>query len=90
MTSFLSDSFLADNDGFGAQTYVLGSASSKTAIALAWLLSNQSRGRVTGFTSPRNRGFVEGLGFYDAVLTYDDVKSLPTDEIGSASWRASV
>lgn len=77
LTSFLVDSFLADHDGFGAETYVVGSASSKTAIALAFLLSSGSRGRVVGVTSPRNREFVTGLGLYDEVITYTDVKSIP-------------
>jgi hypothetical protein len=79
LTSFLVDSFLSDHDGFGANTTVIGSASSKTAIALAFLLSRQGRGRVVGVTSPRNVAFVEGLGFYDETLVYDDVKSLPAD-----------
>jgi hypothetical protein len=79
MTSFLVDSFLADHDGYGAQNYVVGSASSKTAIALAFLLSRQGRGRVVGVTSPRNREFVEGLGYYDETIGYEDVKSLPAN-----------
>lgn len=79
MTSFLVDSFLADHATFGAETYVIGSASSKTGIALAFLLSQQERGRVVGITAARNREFVASLGFYDEVLPYDDVKSLPAD-----------
>jgi hypothetical protein len=79
LTSFLVDGFLADHDGFGAETFVIGSASSKTGIALAYLLSEQSRGRLVGITSPRNREFVESLGHYDQVLGYDEVKSLPAD-----------
>ncbi len=76
MTSFLVDGFLDDNQGFGAETFVIGSASSKTGIALAFLLSRQARGHVVGVTSPRNREFVESLGFYDETIGYDDVKSL--------------
>lgn len=80
MTSFLVDSFLADNDCFGARTCVIGSASSKTAISLAWLLSHAERSaRVVGVTSPRNRAFVEGLGYYDAVVEYADAKTLPAE-----------
>jgi NADPH:quinone reductase-like Zn-dependent oxidoreductase len=77
LTSFLVDAFLADHDGFGAETYLVGSASSKTGIALAWLLSQASRGRVVGVTSPRNREFVLGLGCYDQVIGYDEARSLP-------------
>lgn len=79
LTSFLVDSFLADKDGFGASTYVIGSASSKTAIALASLLSARSAGRVVGITSPRNQEFVTSLGYCDEVLPYSDVKALPAD-----------
>ncbi|MFQ5698395.1 MAG: DUF2855 family protein [Myxococcota bacterium] len=78
MTSFLVDHFLADHEGFGAETYAIGSASSKTAIALAALLARRGRGRVLGFTSPRNLAFVRGLGFYDDVLPYAQVESLPS------------
>jgi NADPH:quinone reductase-like Zn-dependent oxidoreductase len=77
LTSFLVDAFLADHEGFGAETFVIGSASSKTAIALAFLLSSQARGRVVGVTSSRNQEFVAGLGLYDEVITYPNVKSLP-------------
>src|SRR5215470_5140130 len=43
MTAFLLDDFITDNDGFGARTVVLSSASSKTAIGLAFLLSRNQR-----------------------------------------------
>ncbi len=78
-TSFLVDSFLADKKGFGAERYVVGSASSKTGIALAYLLQEQGRGRVIGVTSPRNRAFVEASGFYEQVIGYDEVDSLAAD-----------
>jgi len=77
LTAFLVDAFLSDHDGFGAERYVVGSASSKTGIALAWLLARESRGRVVGVTAPRNREFVQGLGCYDQVIGYDEVKTLP-------------
>jgi hypothetical protein len=79
LTSFLVDDFMADNDFFGAQATVLSSASSKTAIALAFLLARRPRLRVIGLTSARNVAFVEGLGCYDQVITYEAVKSLPAD-----------
>jgi NADPH:quinone reductase-like Zn-dependent oxidoreductase len=97
LTSFLVDGFLADHDGFGAETFVIGSASSKTGIALAWLLSQQGRGRVVGVTSPRNRDFVAGLGVYDEVIGYDEVKTLPAnvrttfvDHSGNADFVAAL
>jgi len=78
MTSFLVDDFLADNQEFGGRTFVVSSASSKTAIALAFLLSQRKAGEVVGLTSARNRAFVERLGCYDRVVLYDEVGSLPT------------
>ena len=73
-TSFLLSDFLGDS---GDATVVLGSASSKTAYGLAFLLDTP----VAGLTSARNREFVESLGVYDRVLTYDDVASLRGEKV---------
>jgi hypothetical protein len=59
---------------------LISSASSKTAIALAFQLKQRGRARCIGLTSPRNLDFVRGLGFYDQVVVYDEVASLPPDE----------
>lgn len=75
-TSFVLDDWLADNDDFGAEAIVVGSASSKTGFGLAYMLRQSGRARVIGLTSPGNRAFVEGLGLYDEVFTYDEVESL--------------
>jgi hypothetical protein len=78
MTSFFAEDFLSDNDLFGAQAAVLSSASSKTAMGLAFLLS-QNRPRdceVVGLTSPRNLEFCERVGYYDRVLPYDELETL--------------
>jgi hypothetical protein len=79
MTAFLLDDFLADNDFFGARAVILCSASSKTAFSLAHLLHRGRRGQceVVGLTSAGNVAFVEGLGCYDRVVTYDRIESLP-------------
>ena len=77
-TSFMIDDFLADNGFFGASTVVLGSASSKTAFGTAHLLGGREGVTVVGLTSPGNVAFVEGLGCYDQVVTYDNIASLPT------------
>ena len=76
-TSFLIDDFLADNDFFGATTVVLASASSKTAFGTAHLLQQRGGLTVVGLTSPGNVDFVEGLGCYDHVLSYDETALLP-------------
>jgi hypothetical protein len=79
MTAFLLDDFLADAGFFGARTVILSSASSKTAFGLAFLLRQRSSCRVVGLTSAGNRAFVESLGCYDQVVTYDQVPSLPNE-----------
>ncbi len=101
MTSFLIDDFLADNSFFGAQTVLLSSASSKTAYGTAFCLA-QRRGtpgamRIVGLTSAANLAFTQGLGCYDAVLSYDAVATLPAenpavyvDFSGDATLRAQV
>lgn len=75
-TSFVLDDFFADNDDFGAQTIILGSASSKTAFGMAFMLKRSGRVKVLGLTSERNLEFVKGLGLYDEVFTYDSVDQI--------------
>jgi hypothetical protein len=95
-TSFLIDDFLADEDFFGADTIVISSASSKTAIIAAYLLAKRDGVEVVGLTSAGNREFVEGLDVYDAVHLYDDVSQLPgeravyVDVSGDGTVRADV
>jgi hypothetical protein len=81
MTSFLLDDFIADNHFFGARAAILSSASSKTAFGLAFLLHRNRRDQcvVAGLTSPRNVDFVESLGCYDEVITYERISSLPAE-----------
>jgi hypothetical protein len=78
-TSFLIDDFLADEAFFGADTIVVSSASSKTAIIAAYLLAKRDGIQVVGLTSPGNSEFVKGLDIYDSVYLYDDVSELPGD-----------
>lgn len=54
---------------------IVSSASSKTALSLAWALAQAGGARPVGMTSAANRAFVEARGVYDRVLTYDDVTS---------------
>lgn len=80
ITDFVLDDWLADNETFGAEVAVLSSASSKTAFGLAHLLARRTEGpEVVGLTSPGNVDFVDGLGVYDQVLTYDDIAALGAD-----------
>ena len=78
-TSFLLDDYLEESKLFGARAVVLSSASSKTALGLAFLLSEAKRCPVIGLTSARNRDFVARTGYYAEVLTYDDVARLSAD-----------
>jgi hypothetical protein len=78
-TSFLIDDWLDDNELFGATQIVITSASSKTALGLAFLLSKHRRCRVVGLTSPGNAAFVEDVGYYDAVVGYGGLGALPAD-----------
>lgn len=97
ITSFLIDDFLADEDFFGAQTVLLSSASSKTAFGLAHQL-HKRKGSITvvGLTSAGNRAFVEGLGCYDRVATYDEIGQQSREDVvyvdfaGSAEVRRTV
>ena len=76
MTSFILDDFLADNDFFSATTVILTSASSKTSLGLAYLLSTYRACKVVGLTSESNREFVESLGCYSQVLSYEQINAL--------------
>ncbi len=82
MTSFLIEDFLQDNNLFGAEAVVLSSASSKTSISLAWCLANNpdSKARIIGLTSAANKEFVDSLGVYTDVLSYQDLGLMPASQ----------
>jgi hypothetical protein len=77
-TSFMLADWLVDTGATGADRILLSSASSKTAYGTAHELHRQGR-EVVGLTSPRNVGFTESLGCYDAVVPYDAVGGLSAD-----------
>lgn len=78
-TSFLLDDLHRENACFGAQSLIISSASSKTAIGLAFLMSrNKPAGlNLIGLTSSGNATFTQSLGCYDQIVTYDAIESLP-------------
>jgi hypothetical protein len=79
-TAFLLDDFFRSNAFFGARAVVLSSASSKTALGLAFLLSSASQPcDVVGLTAAAHAGFVESTRYYSKVVGYDDVGALPRD-----------
>ncbi|MBX9614353.1 MAG: DUF2855 family protein [Caulobacteraceae bacterium] len=79
-TSWILSDYLEDNAMFGATRVLIGSASSKTAFGLAWLLARapDRTVEIVGLTSPGNVAFTQSLGIYDRVLTYDRVEALET------------
>jgi hypothetical protein len=95
-TSYLIDDFLDECDLFGAGTVVLSSASSKTASALAFLLSRREGVEVVGLTSARSGDFAGRLGVYDHVVAYERISELPlgravyVDMAGDAAVRDAV
>ena len=76
MTSYMLADFVTNNDNFGATDIILTSASSKTSLGLAYLLYAAGEHRVIGLTSAKNAAFVEALGCYHDVVTYDSVDGL--------------
>ena len=82
-TSFLIDDQLADEGLATRGPVVISSASSKTAIAAAFLLAQREGVELVGLTSPRNAEFVEGLGIYGRTVPYDAIDSL---ERGPATY----
>lgn len=97
MTSFLIDDFLAEENLFGAKQILISSASSKTAIALAFMLARRTGVEVIGLTSSGNTDFVQGLGLYSSTVAYDDIANLDAaqkvtyvDMSGDSEIRAAV
>ena len=82
----------------GAKSVIVTSASCKTAIGMAdELLARGVEIRTVAVTSEGHQAFVEGLGRYDEVLTYDAVESASVtapavliDFTGSAKWLGVV
>lgn len=78
-TSYLLSDKLEMEKNYGAEQVIIVSASSKTAIGLAYGLSqNADKPHIVGVTSSGNTDFVENLGHYDQVVTYDDLATIDT------------
>lgn len=75
-TSFLIDDQLEDDGLIERGPIVISSASSKTAIAAAFLLARREGVELIGLTSTANKGFVEGLGIYGRTVGYGEIDSL--------------
>ena len=76
-TSYCLYDYLVDNEYFGASQVIIPSASSKTAIGLAYALAADSGGReVIGLTSPGNVERVKDLSLYTQTVSYDAIDSI--------------
>ena len=78
-TSFCLCDALQEEDWHGGEQVVILSASSKTAIGLAYGLSKieGARPKIVGLTSSSNADFVKKTGVYDSVISYDALDALP-------------
>jgi hypothetical protein len=76
ITSFLIADQLIEDGLASRGPIVISSASSKTAIAAAFLLAQREGVEVIGLTSPRSVAFVDGLGIYERTVAYDTIDSL--------------
>ncbi len=82
-TSFLLEDFLRENEFWKAKNIIITSASSKTALGLAYLLNHnrkESKINIVGLTSPRNVDFVKTTTYYDVVVSYEDINNIPSNE----------
>ena len=77
-TGFLIESFMRREGWFGAEAMICTSASSKTAMATACVAREKSpQVKRIGLTSAGNADFVRAGGFYDLVMSYDQIADLP-------------
>jgi len=96
-TSFLINDFFDDHTRFGADAIMISSASSKTAYGTAFMLAKGGDANLIGLTAARNVDFVERLGLYDQVLSYEQIAELDSsirlayiDFSGDAAVRSAI
>src|SRR5262245_24879461 len=65
--SFFLAAYLAEQELFGAKQVIVSSASSKTAMGLAFLLAREHGVKLIGLTSASNAPFVQRAGHYTDV-----------------------
>ena len=77
MTGYVIADLLLDNDWYGVEQVVIGSASSKTGFSTAaFVRSAGYEGTIVGLTGEQNVAFSEALGCYDSVVPYGDLETL--------------
>ena len=75
-TSFLIDDQLADEGLEAGGPVLMASASSKTALAAAFMLAQREGVELIALTSEGNVEFVDGLGIYARTVPYSEISSL--------------
>lgn len=78
-TAFCLVDALSEQNFHGATQVLIGSASSKTSLGLAYGLRQlpaERRPKVVGLTSPGNRAFLESIDLYDQIVTYDGLDNV--------------
>ncbi|NQX91671.1 MAG: DUF2855 family protein [Flavobacteriales bacterium] len=82
-TSFLIKYYLEKNKLFGSEKIIITSASSKTALGVAFLLQKYKSSddcKIVGVTSEKNLAFVSEYDFYDQVISYSDITNAINQE----------
>lgn len=75
-TGFMIDDCLMETGEAVPETVIISSASSKTALALAHCLKQRGQVDAIALTSPGNKAYLESLGLYARVETYDAADKL--------------
>ena len=80
-TSFLLAHYFIENESFGSSRVLLTSASSKTALAFAFMLSQMDTSiKIVGLTSPSNVDFCNETGLYHEMVTYNEIGTLEGEQ----------
>jgi NADPH:quinone reductase-like Zn-dependent oxidoreductase len=80
ITSFVIDDWLSEQPPGDAKTVAFAAASSKTALGAAALLKARGQAKIVALTSKANAAFCAETGYYDRVVSYDELTTLPRDE----------
>ena len=92
VTAFLIYQFMKSQEFMGAEQIVLTSASSKTALGLAYMLRQHKATdgkKIIGLTSEGNTGFVQATGYYDDVVHYDNITAMALAPTVVVDFRGS-
>ena len=80
LTAFCIHDLFKAQDWQGAEQVIIISASSKTSIGTAFAFTEDPNApSVIGLTSSRNVDFVNQLGCYESVLSYDELEQIDTN-----------